>query len=150
MVIDSFNYAKTAVAEARSRMSDPSDVSETFLVAYRAVSAVLGHAADWIGHRDGLAVDQPFAGDDLPTRLAVHGLEQWIALFGRDLAACYSEDGALDLNVVTTLSRHVERLFWSLGLFCWPEDGLVRCVIREQGFVPGNVARLEAPGDDST
>lgn len=142
LVMDSFDYAKGAVIAARSRMADPSDVQETFLAAYEAVSAMLGHAADWIGHRDGLAENQPFEGDDLPRRLAAHGLERWIMLFGRDLAACYKEDGALDLNVVTTLSRHVERLFWSLGVFCWPEGGGVRCTVGEHGIELGHLPGL--------
>ena len=106
------------------------------------MAAVLGHAADWVGHRDGLAEGQPFDGDDLPERLAVYGLRSWITLFGRDLAACYTEEGALDLNVVTTLSRHVERLFWSLGMFCWPEGGGVRCSVAEQGLVFGELPLL--------
>lgn len=140
LVMDSFEHAKEAVASARARMTDPSDVNETFLAAFETVAAVLVHAADWVGHRDGLVEEQAFNGDDLPARLAVHGLERWIALFGRDLAACYQENGALDLNVVTTLSRHVERLFWSLGVFCWPEGGGVRCTVAEQGLLFGDFA----------
>lgn len=139
LVLDSFEHAKAEIALARSRMTGPSDVNDTFLAGLETVSAVLGHAADWVGHRDGLAEGQPFDGDDLPQRLAGYGLDGWIALFGRDLAACYTEEGALDLNVVTTLSRHVERLFWSLGLFCWPEDGGVRCTVAERGFVLGGL-----------
>lgn len=100
---------------------------------------MLDHAADWVGHRDGLAEGQPFEGDDLPERLAIYGLGRWIALFGRDLAACYTEEGALDLNVVTTLSRHVERLFWSLGLFCWPKGSGVRCSVAIRGLVFGEL-----------
>lgn len=142
LVMDSFEHAKEAVAAARSRMTDPSDVNETFGTAYETVSAMLGHAADWLGHRDGLAQGQPFDGDNLAERLAAHGLERWISLFGRDLAACYKEDGALDLNVVTTLSRHVERLFWSLGVFCWPEDGGVRCTVGPQGLNFGQLPEL--------
>lgn len=139
LVIDSFEHAKTEIALARSRMSGPSDVNDTFLAGLETVAAVLGHAADWVGHRDGLAEGQPFDGDDLPQRLAIYGLDSWITLFGRDVAACYTEEGALDLNVVTTLSRHVERLFWSLGLVCWPEGGCVRCSVAEQGFVLGGL-----------
>jgi hypothetical protein len=134
-VIDSFEHAKAEIARVRSRMSGPSDINDTFLAGLETVTAVLNHAADWVGHRDGLANGQAFDGDDLPERLAVYGLDNWITLFGRDLGACYTDDGALDLNVVTTLSRHVERLFWSLGLFCWPEGGRVRCTIAERGFV---------------
>ena len=142
LVMDSFVHAKDAIAKARARMSDPSDVIDTFHVAREAVSAVLGHAADWIGHCDGLVEGQPFDGANLPERLAVHGLGRWITLFGRDLAACYTLEGALDLRVVTTLSRHVERLLWSLGVYCWSEGEDVRCIVSEQPLVPADAHGL--------
>ena len=45
-------------------------------------------------------------------------------------------EGRLELSVLTTLSRHVERLFWSFGLYCWPgRDGL-RCIVSDQSFLP--------------
>lgn len=145
LVIESLDHAREAVGAARSRMVDSSDIGEGFHIARECVSAVLGHAADWIGHRDGLAEDQPFKGDDLAVRLAPYGLDHWLALFGRDLAASYTEDGALDLSVVTTLSRHVERIFWSLGIYCWPETGGVRCIISDQPLVPQNLGSF-SPG----
>jgi hypothetical protein len=37
---------------------------------------------------------------------------------------------------VTSLSAHVERLFWSLGIYCWPEDDDVRCVVTDRFFLP--------------
>lgn len=146
LVVDSLEHAKNVVAEARARMSGPSDVLESFHVAREAISAVLGHAADWIGHRDGLADDRPFDGDDLPGRLAANGLGRWITLLGRDLAACYTEDGALDLSVVTTLSRHVERLLWSLGVYCWTEGEDVRCIVSDQPLVPTEPPPLVGSG----
>ncbi len=146
LVEDSIEHAKEAIAEARARMSDPSDVLETFHVAREAVSAVISHAADWIGHRDGLANDQPFDGADLQDRLAAYGLERWITLFGRDLAACYTEDQALDLSVVTTLSRHVERLLWSLGIYCWAEGEDVRCIVADHPLLPGDAFDVVGSG----
>jgi hypothetical protein len=95
----------------------------------------LTHAADWLGHRDGLAEGQIFAGDDLPARLEPYGLSRWIKLFGRDLAACYRDDGALDFDVTTSLSRHVERLLWALGVYCWPDGDDVRCVVSNQALI---------------
>jgi hypothetical protein len=127
-------------------MTSYSDVSEAFSVGLESVSAVLGHAADWIGHRDGLAENQPFEGNDLPARLTSRGLDRWVALFGRDLAASYTDTGELDLSVVTTLSRHVERLFWSLGVFCWPEDEGVRCIVTDQPLLPIDLPSIHATG----
>lgn len=148
LVLDSLDHARRAIGAARERMADDSDVGEAFLIALECVSAVLGHAADWLGHRDGLAEDQLFAGDDLPTRLSAHGLDHWLALFGRDLAASYTDDGALDLSVVTTLSRHVERLFWSLGVYCWPEDEQVRCVVSDCPLSPLEMPAIDADTAD--
>ncbi|WP_221795085.1 DUF4238 domain-containing protein [Aquisediminimonas sediminicola] len=136
LVLDSLEHAREAVSAARINMTDSSDVGEGFNVALETVSAILSHAADWIGHRDGLAQDQPFVGDGLKARLAPYGLDHWLALFGRDLASSYTDAGALDLSVVTTLSRHVERLFWSIGVYCWPDNGSVRCIISDQTLVP--------------
>ncbi|QPQ54375.1 hypothetical protein IC614_08415 [Allosphingosinicella flava] len=145
LVLDSLAYARSEVADARARMTDGSDVSEASQIALECVSAVLVHAADWLGHRDGLAPDQSFAGDDLAERLAPSGLDHWLALFGRDLAACYSEDGAIDLAVVTALSRHVERLFWSLGIYCWPEEENVRCVVSDRPLAPIVLPGIDMP-----
>nr|WP_140404690.1 hypothetical protein [Sphingomonas sp. CDS-1] len=153
LVVDSLDYARTEIAAARLRMADDSDIGGASTIALECVSAVLVHAADWLGHRDGLAPDQPFAGDDLAQRLAPSGLDHWLALFGRDLAASYGDDDAIDLAVVSTLSRHVERLFWSLGIYCWPDGEDVRCVVSDRPLaailLPGiNLQNPTAAGAD--
>ena len=112
-------------------MVDSSDIGAATTRAIECLTAVLGHAADWLGHRDGLADGQVFAGDELPDRLRARGLDRWIELFGRDLAACYPPDGTLDMSVVTSLSRHVERLLWSFGIYAWPDDDVMRCVVTD-------------------
>ena len=134
-VIEALEHAQRAMGAARAAMTDQSDVGAASICALECASAVLAHVADWLGHRDGLAEGQHFVGDDLPERLKPYGLSQWIELFGRDLAACYRDDGALDFNVVTTLSRHVERLFWALGVYCWQEGNDVRCIISDQPLI---------------
>jgi hypothetical protein len=134
LVIASLDHTSTEIASARSRMADDSDVGEVFQIALGSVSAVLTHAANWLGHRDGLSEGQLFEGSDLPDRLAAYGLERWLVLFGRDLSACYAEGDELDLSVIATLSRHVERLFWSFGVYCWPEEDDVRCVVNDWQF----------------
>ncbi len=143
LMVDSLAHARAAVAAARARMTDDSDVGEAFGVGLKCVSATLGHAADWLGHRRGLPEGRPFAGDDLHLRLAPSGLDHWLELFGRDLAASYTEDDAIDLAVVTTLGRHVERLLWSIGIYCWPEGERVRCVVSD-----AQMSRLLLPRTD--
>lgn len=144
LVITSLEFARSEIEAARGRMGNDNDIGEASLIALECVSAVLSHAADWLGHRDGLPSDQPFAGDDLAAKLAPSGLDHWLALFGRDLAASYGEDGAIDSTVVTALSRHVERLFWSLGIYCWPDNDDVRCVVSDRPLAP-----LLLPGIDT-
>lgn len=136
LVIESLEFAKCRISEERGRLRDGSGIANVTRTALECVSAIIGHAADWLGHRDGLAEGQLFAGSDLPEQLKLVGLDRWIELFGRDLAACYELDGGLNLDVVTSLSRHVERLFWSFGIYCWPDADDVKCHVTDQFFVP--------------
>lgn len=135
LVVDSLDYADREIGAERSRMADSNDIDATTSRAIECLTAVLGHAADWLGHRDGLADGQVYAGNDLPERLMARGLNRWIMLFGRDLAACYPPDGTLDISVVTSLSRHVERLLWSFGIYGWPDDDAMRCVVTDWPLV---------------
>jgi hypothetical protein len=134
-MIEALAHAQREMAIARAAMSGSDDVGAASICAFECASAILTHAADWLGHRDGLAEGQIFAGDDLPARLEPYGLSRWIKLFGRDLAACYRDDGALDFDVTTSLSRHVERLLWALGVYCWPDGDDVRCVVSNQALI---------------
>lgn len=136
LVTDSLDYAEREIAAKRDRMADHTDIDATVTRAIACITAVLGHTADWLGHRDGLADGQPFAGSDLPDRLKARGLDRWLALFGRDLTACYPPDGTLDLSVVTSLGGHVERLLWSFGIYCWPDDDAMHCVVSDQQLGP--------------
>ena len=100
------------------------------------ISAILQHAADWLGHRAGLSEGQGFEGDDLPVRLQSRGLDKWLELFGRDLAAVYETDSAgLNMSMVVRLSRHFERILWAHGIYAWPQDGDVCCLVTDQRLV---------------
>lgn len=136
LVIDSLDFTEREIANERAHIPESGDIGNTTRRALECVSAILGHAADWLGHRDGLTEGQAFAGRDLPERLRVRGLDRWIELFGRDLAACYSSEDALDIEVVASLSQHVERLFWSFGIYCWPFDNDIQCLVTDRFFFP--------------
>lgn len=139
LVIHSINHAKSEINDIRSSNTNQIDVDKILLTALKVSSSVLTYAADWIGHRDGLSDNQPFDGNCLPDRLAIYGLKSWILLFARDLSACYTKDGALNMNIVTALSRHVEPLLWSLGIFCWPESDSFRCAVSEVPLIPDHL-----------
>lgn len=140
LVIECLAFAEREIAEERARIPESGEIRNVMICALECVSAVLGHVADWLGHRDGLAEGQSFAGSDLCERLKTRGLDRWIDLFGRDLAACYPPDGVLDLEMVTSLSPHVERLFWGLGIYCWPDDNGIRCLVTDRFFLPPQLA----------
>lgn len=136
LVIDSLDFAEQEIAAARADIPESGDITDVMMCALQCVSATLGHAANWLGHRDWLAEDQAFAGDDLPEKMAARGLERWIELFGRDLASVYSQDDRFNLDIATGLSPHVERLLWTFGIYCWPQDDAMRCLVTDQSFFP--------------
>ena len=138
LVIDSLKYAEREIASERARIPTSGEIYAAMETALKCVTAVLNHAADWLGHRDGLTEGQSFLGDNLPERLRSRGLDRWIELFGRDLSACFSKEGALDLDVIRGLGSHVERILWSLGIYCWPEKDEARCLVTDRYFLPQN------------
>jgi hypothetical protein len=88
------------------------------------ISSVLDHAAEWLGHRDGLPAQESFPGSSFPESLKDQGLRDWLELFGLDLRRLYDADDQFTIENILALSRHVERLLWTMGLFPWPtEDG---------------------------
>lgn len=136
LVIESLRFVRQSLGHERDRIAELGHISDFTARASEGVSAVLMHAADWLGHRDGLPEGSSFSGNDLPDRLREYGLSHWVELFGRDLAACYNFDDAIDLDVATGLSSHVERLFWTFGLYCWPENEDLYCLVNEHFYHP--------------
>jgi hypothetical protein len=141
LVVESLEFAERQIATERAQSSETGDISNVTRRALECVSATLRYAADWLGHRAGLADGQGFEGEYLPVRLQSRGLDKWLELFGRDLAAIYETEGAgLNLSIVTRLSQHVERLLWALGIYAWPEEDGIRCLVHAQGFIPPRLA----------
>ena len=136
LVIDGLEFAKREIANERAASRVTGDIGNVTRRASDCISAILRHCADWLGHRAGLAERQTFPGDDLPVRLQTRGLDRWIDLFGRNLAAVYEhEDAGLNMAVIMRLRRHVDQLLWALGIFVWLEEDDVRCVVAEMGLV---------------
>jgi hypothetical protein len=93
-------------------------------VALPQISFVLSHAAEWLGHRDGLPDQDEFPGASLPNDLQAYELHLWLELFGRDLRNLYDADGLFTSAHIFALGRHVERLLWTVQICPWPmEDG---------------------------
>jgi hypothetical protein len=124
LCLDSLLSAQQEIRSAKQAYLVDQAMDQLLDVALLHVSSVLDHAAEWLGHRDGLPVQESFPGSSLPEKLTVHGLRDWLELFGRDLRRLYDADDQFTTENILALSRHVERLLWTMGMFPWPtEDG---------------------------
>lgn len=124
LVRDSLAAAKDAIGKARLTYRINNDLEALLGVALPQISFVLTHAAEWLGHREGLPAQDAFPGSSLPDDLKADGLNDWLELFGRDLRNLYGADGQFTSGNIFALGRHVERLLWTVQICPWPmEDG---------------------------
>jgi hypothetical protein len=89
-------------------------------VALPKIAFVLEHAAQWLGHRDGLPSQDEFPGMSLVEDLKVFDLYDWLELFGRDLQLLYATDDRFSVESIFALGRHAERLLWTVQICPWP------------------------------
>ena len=151
LVLEALAFGRAAMADARIVYAQSQEIEPLVLNALECASAILAHAADWLGHRAGLAEDADFAGTDLPALLAAWDLADWIELYGRDLAAIYeTADGNIDVARATSTSPHVERILWTIGLLTWPEEDNVRWLPFDPGPSPviGSIGAADDGGED--
>ena len=85
-------------------------------------SFVVGHTAEWLGHRDGLSTEAGFPGSDLSSNLHKYGLQHWLDLLGRDLQRLYDGDDGFTAENIYALAKHVERLLWTFQVCPWLTD----------------------------
>ncbi|MGM9482962.1 DUF4238 domain-containing protein [Roseateles sp. NT4] len=122
LTMDSLAAAKASVDAARLKYRIDANLDELLSVALHQFACVADHAAQWLGHRDGLPADASFPGDGLPEELRILGLHQWLDLLGRDLRALHEGDGLLPNSKLYGLSRHVERLLWTVQICPWSTE----------------------------
>ncbi|KWS41671.1 hypothetical protein [Pseudomonas syringae] len=90
------------------------------------LSFFLTHAAEWLGHRDGLPESEFLPGSKLLADLEVFELNLWLELFGRELRSLYDTEGRFTTTNVFALSRHAERILWTFQICPWlMEDGTI-------------------------
>lgn len=118
---DSFNSARESIQAARLAYHVDNNVDKLLEIAVAQTSFVLAHAAEWLGHRDGIS-SQEFPGSSLSADLKIHDLDLWLELFGEDLQRLYDGEGQFTSANVLSLGRHVERLLWTVQIFPWPMD----------------------------
>jgi hypothetical protein len=124
LVLDSFQAARDAIFSAKARCVGSHDVDQLLAMACPAIASVLEHAAQWLGHRDGLPDQSTYSGSALVDDLKAFSLDDWLDLFGRDLRRIYAAEGEFCAANLFGLGRHVERLLWVFHIFPWPHpDG---------------------------
>ena len=124
LVRDSLAFARESIQERRLAYRMSNDLDQLVEVSLFHMSHVMAHAAEWLGHRDGLPSQEAFPGSSLPEDLRVLGLNLWLELFGRDLRRLYDDSGQFTSANVLALTSHVERLLWTVQICPWVmEDG---------------------------
>lgn len=124
LVRDSVAFARESIQEARLVYRTSNELDQLVKVSLIHMSHVLAHAAEWLGHRDGLPSQEAFPGSSLIEDLRVLGLNSWLELFGRDLRRLYDDSGQFTSANVLALTSHVERLLWTVQICPWVmEDG---------------------------
>lgn len=124
LTLESLHSARQSIDAIKTNCNGGGDVDRLLAVANPAVASVLEHAAQWLGHRDGLPVQEAFPGALLIENLKAPGLDGWIELLGRDLRRIYATEDQFSADNIFGLGRHVERLLWAFRIFPWPlSDG---------------------------
>lgn len=119
---DSIAAARKHIQASRLAYRLDADLDKLLAVAVPQISFVLDHAAEWLGHRDGLPSRDTFAGSSLPDDLKASDLDLWLELFGRDLRRLYDDDGQFTIENLVALSQHAERLLWTVQICPWPTE----------------------------
>lgn len=122
LFLDSLSSAQQAIQCAKRTYLVDLAMDQLLDVALMHISSVLDHAAEWLGHRDGLPSQELLLGSSIKENLKNHGLSDWIELFGRDLRRLYDADDQFTIERILALSQHVERLLWTVGMFPWPTE----------------------------
>lgn len=122
LVRDSWAVMKSAVEPARAAFFADRDFDALFAAVLPPLRNVIGHVAEWLGHRDGLPEQDDFPGASLLADFKALELSPWLDLFGRDLRELHDVDGHFTPDNIFALGRQVERLLWTIGILLWPND----------------------------
>lgn len=124
LTLDSYNFARDAIRSARLAYRLDDNLDGLLEVALPKIAFVLEHAAQWLGHRDGLPSQEAFPGMSLIEDLKTFDLDRWLELFGHDLRRLYATEDQFSAENIFGLGRHAERLLWTVQICPWPmQDG---------------------------
>jgi hypothetical protein len=122
LTLDSYKSAREVVHTARLAYRIDNDLDALMRVALPRISFVLEHAAQWLGHRDGLPDPSTCLDSQIRDGLKDAELDRWLELFGRDLCRLYDGEGGFTAENIFALGKHAERLLWTVQICPWPTD----------------------------
>ena len=112
--------SRERILPARLTYRYDGDLDKLLHIALNAVRTILGHAAELLGHYDGLSQSSLDEVGELKAALDRLGLRAWFEMYHRDLRAnwdCYGEWTSVSKFFV--FNRHIERVLWQFGIFLW-------------------------------
>lgn len=119
-LIEALEAFRADVAKERIAYRYHANLDRLLKIAFPAAKRILNAAADLLGLCAG--ADRPIFDNAGRLNDALHhaNLVSWLPSFARDLGRFYARLGAwTSIEEFLVFSRHVERLFWSVGLFPW-------------------------------
>jgi hypothetical protein len=126
LVMSALRRAQETIPPARLTYRFDGDLDKFLATAHPAITALLKHLGNLLGHCDGLR-RSPFEDAQLDAAFEKSGLRGWANVFREDLAQIWDRRGQwASIDEFFFLNRHAERLFWHFGLFPWKtSDGKI-------------------------
>lgn len=119
LVMSALRRAQESIPPARLAYRFDGDLNKLLATARPAITALLKHLGNLLGHCDGLR-RSPFENAELDAAFETAGLRGWADVFREDLALIWDRRGQwASIDEFFFLNRHAERLFWHFGLFPW-------------------------------
>ena len=117
-LVESTNRLSTVVMEQRRSYSEQGNLEALLGFVLPSVERVLIAAANLLGHCQGSGEPPSGTTDALGNALSGAGLNNWLRVYGDDLARFHSRLGQGEpLVEVLAFNIHAERLLWSIGMF---------------------------------
>jgi hypothetical protein len=117
LVMSALRRAQETIPPARLAYRFDGDLDKLLATARPAITALLKHLGNLLGHCDGLR-RSPFENAQLDAAFENAGLRGWADVFREDLALIWDRLGQwTSIDEFFFLNRHAERLLWHFGLF---------------------------------
>ncbi|MET4675875.1 MULTISPECIES: hypothetical protein [unclassified Luteibacter] len=128
---DCLQLSREEMAAAQDEYARSNDIDALLNTGLLHARHLMGHAAQWCGHMDGLnseeLADEMGTGQALMRDIVMSaGLDAWLALLRQDLQDLYDPSQSFSADRIFGLLRHAERLLWTFRVWPWPmADGRI-------------------------